>query len=481
MITLEKIQILLWLIIFTGAPLFSELRFEPGQLTLPPREGSELVETVTVFNNDSRELILHLIPSGEGFTVTPGELHIEALGSGIFTVQGIVDHPGEALALLMLSDREDVPYMYSILPASGTPSSEYETDNSGHNNNAGIEPFYFFYSPGCEICDVFYSRDLPELEEELSLVLQPDKKNVFETDNFELLETLAAERGTSIRDFPILIAGDRMFSGEQGVREVFPELLREDRTAFSSGDKKAGPGFEDVLPGLRWLPVFLAGLLDGINPCAFTSLIFLISYLRLMKKKGSEILKIGGSFTIAVFLTYFFIGLGAFRFIRMADSFTIISSVIRYVLGGTMLILASLTLFDYSRIRQGRASDSLLQLSAGTKKRIHRVVRQSSRSSLIYVSSFAAGFLISVYELGCTGQIYLPMLVYMVRQKSWSALGPLLLYNIAFILPLILVFTLFYRGSDSDKISAFFQKRLGLIKLASAALFLIMGLLVLLF
>ena len=38
------------------------------------------------------------------------------------------------------------------------------------------------------------------------------------------------------------------------------------------------------------LPVCLAGLIDGINPCAFAVIVFFISYLVAIKRKGKEIL-----------------------------------------------------------------------------------------------------------------------------------------------------------------------------------------------
>jgi cytochrome c biogenesis protein CcdA len=165
----------------------------------------------------------------------------------------------------------------------------------------------------------------------------------------------------------------------------------------------------------------------------------------------------------------------------MADSFSLVSSVIKYILGGSLFLFAGLSLVDYRLIRQGRASQSILQLSAERKKKIHKVVRASTRSSLVILSSFGAGILISLYELGCTGQIYLPMLVYMVKQEKWTALFPLTLYNIAFILPLILVFFLFYKGSDSDRINELFQRNKSKIKLATAVLFFLMGIFIFLF
>ncbi|MDC7240325.1 MAG: cytochrome c biogenesis protein CcdA [Spirochaetales bacterium] len=490
------------LLVFILSPLTAELRISPESLTLPEAGGSSFDETVIFFNDDERSLSIDIISSAEGWSTEPAILDLEAGETGELRIRGVVNHPEDTVALLMLSDREDVPYIYSILPYEEDQGAKAavkgiasEDGGSGFAEPAGVSgmnPFLFFHSPGCEICELFYSRDLPALEEELGLTLNPERKNVFESGNFELLESLAAERSLAVRSFPLLVVGDRFFSGERGIRKEFPEYLREavdnggvpraesegNGSAAEAGGSEGEAG--GVLPDLRWLPVFLAGLLDGINPCAFTSLIFLISYLRLLGKRGKEVIKIGSSFTLAVFLTYFLVGLGAFRFIRMADSFSLISVLIKYILGGVLLVLAAVSLVDWLRVRRGRANESILQLSAKTKKRIHRVVRTSSRSSLVYLSSFGAGFLISLYELGCTGQIYLPMLVYMVKQEQWSALAPLTLYNVAFILPLVLVFVLFYKGSDSEKIGRVFERHLGKIKLAGALLFLVMGIFILL-
>ncbi len=50
------------------------------------------------------------------------------------------------------------------------------------------------------------------------------------------------------------------------------------------------------------LTVVGAGLLDGVNPCAFATIIFLISYLTAYERKRWEILATGLAFTLGVFL-----------------------------------------------------------------------------------------------------------------------------------------------------------------------------------
>jgi len=55
----------------------------------------------------------------------------------------------------------------------------------------------------------------------------------------------------------------------------------------------------------------------------------------------------------------------------------------------------------------------------------------------------ATGFLVSVLELACTGQIYLPTLIFIshVPELRANALIYLLVYNFMFVIPLIVVFS----------------------------------------
>jgi len=49
------------------------------------------------------------------------------------------------------------------------------------------------------------------------------------------------------------------------------------------------------------LTVAGAGLMDGLNPCAFATIVFFISYLAFLGRKGREILAVGAAFALGVF------------------------------------------------------------------------------------------------------------------------------------------------------------------------------------
>ena len=140
------------------------------------------------------------------------------------------------------------------------------------------------------------------------------------------------------------------------------------------------------------------------------------------------------------------------------------------------ILFAVLSLWDYRKIRQGKTAEILLQLPKSIKKRIHQTIRAHTRMRGYIVAAFAAGVLVSVFELACTGQVYLPTLVYMNQSalNHWSILL-LLLYNVGFILPLSLVFVLYLFGLQHEGLRAWYGKRIFLVRFGTAALFAIMG------
>ena len=190
-----------------------------------------------------------------------------------------------------------------------------------------------------------------------------------------------------------------------------------------------------------------AGLLDGINPCAFTTLVFLLSALALAGRSRRQTLWIGVCFTAAVFLTYLAIGAGLLQGVRLAGAFPVVGAALRWLLIAGLAVLAALSLYDYYLVRSGRSKEILLQLPDRFKQRIHRDIRERSRAAGLVASSLALGFLVAVFELACTGQVYFPTLVYLVRiRPDAGSFFYLLLYNLGFILPLGAVFLLAYLG-----------------------------------
>ncbi|MFA5389564.1 MAG: hypothetical protein WC312_07455 [Candidatus Omnitrophota bacterium] len=229
--------------------------------------------------------------------------------------------------------------------------------------------------------------------------------------------------------------------------------------------------------------VAAAGLLDGINPCAFTTIVFFISFLALAGYGKREMAAAGVSFTLAVFVAYILIGIGIFKFLRLAGAFAYAAAALNVLIGCFALFLGILNIADYLRYRKTKdAGASLLRLPQAVKNRIHLAIgsdlrqdREAGRKPVFKIAraAFGAGFVVSILESVCTGQVYLPTIAYVLKipDRHISAAIYLVLYNLAFIIPLALVFIMSFLGVSSGAFSKISQRHFGIVKLATAALF----------
>lgn len=92
----------------------------------------------------------------------------------------------------------------------------------------------------------------------------------------------------------------------------------------------------------------------------------------------------------------------------------------------------------------------------------------------LIVAAFCVGILVSLVESVCTGQVYVPTIVLIMKDPHFRtrAVSYLILYNLLFILPLLIVFGFTLLGHKSEKVNSLFKKHLGITKLLLALVFL---------
>jgi thiol:disulfide interchange protein len=114
-----------------------------------------------------------------------------------------------------------------------------------------------------------------------------------------------------------------------------------------------------------------------------------------------------------------------------------------------------------------------LKLPLRLRRQINKVIRESSQMRAFVAVAFFTGFVVSLLELACTGQVYLPTIVYVMSQPELAAQAffYLLLYCLMFILPLVVVFALSYFGTSSEQLGQFINRHTSTIKLATGLLF----------
>ena len=194
--------------------------------------------------------------------------------------------------------------------------------------------------------------------------------------------------------------------------------------------------------------VLVAGLIDGINPCAISTLVFLMSLLAVSKIGGGRLLLIGATYCVAGFMTYLAIGLGLFNFLRMLEGFGHVRSVINLSMGAALVFFSFLSFRDAWRfMRSGSSGDVSLKLPDGVRDRIHGVMKRGLALRYIVPGFFLVGVAVTVLESVCTGQVYLPTLALLAKTEAGSRLRwllPLVAYNLMFIVPLVAVFLSVY-------------------------------------
>jgi cytochrome c biogenesis protein CcdA len=101
------------------------------------------------------------------------------------------------------------------------------------------------------------------------------------------------------------------------------------------------------------------------------------------------------------------------------------------------------------------------------------IVRESKLRNYI-ASAVISAVVVAFLEFSCTGQVYIPTIFFVsgLSDLKFRALWFLILYNIAFIIPLIVLFLLAAFGLSSEKLYGFMRRRTLFLKIATAIIFL---------
>jgi thiol-disulfide isomerase/thioredoxin len=358
----------------------------------------------------------------------------------------------------------------------------------------------YFYQKGCPKCDranallKYLLKKYPGLKMDEIDLNTPDGKRLNETLsnrlNLPVEKRLIAPSLFIGRDYlpPEEIIESKIEAligkyGEKSASESKPALTTPIPAPAPAPSptqeefKKAEESIVARFKSLGILTVLSAGLIDGINPCAFATLIFFISYLTFVGRKRREILWVGIGFSGAIFTTYLLIGLGILSFIQHLTFLPLFSRIVYLLTILIALILGTLSLYDYLQLKRGRPSEMKLQLPDFFKKRIHQTIRKESKATRYFVAAIVAGFTISLLEFACTGQVYLPTILFVMNVPSLrgEAFLYLFLYNFMFVLPLLIIFGVTYLGVTSGQLSFFLQKRVATIKLLTALFFFLLA------
>lgn len=251
---------------------------------------------------------------------------------------------------------------------------------------------------------------------------------------------------------------------------------------FLDVNVSAGQAFGDLSGFVGFLIVLGAGLLDGFNPCAIALLLLFIGLLVGAKDK-KVLMMVSITYIGALFLSYFLIGT---FFLEVLERFTsqieLIGTIINWFVVILCLVLFSLNMYDFIQARREKYGKIKNQLPKWIQKYNKKIVKaftrvinnEENKGGIFAVLglTFLLGITLSITELVCTGQIYFGILYGIHSVGSGYAYVLLLVYNIMFVLPLIVIAVVAVRLKSVVLISNWIRENLSTIKLVTAIFFL---------
>jgi thiol-disulfide isomerase/thioredoxin len=365
----------------------------------------------------------------------------------------------------------------------------------------------YFYQKGCPKCDrasvllKYMAKKYPQLNIKEIDLNTPDGKRLNETLSNRL--NLPMEKRLIA---PSIFIGGHSLSPEEITLSKVEALIQkyeEVSAGVSVGDsqliqptpslsptqeelKKAEETMVERFKSFGVLAILLAGLMEGLNPCALATLIFFISYLTMIGQKRKEIFMVGMGFSGSSFVTHLLLGFGILSFLQHFSFFPLFSRVVYLITFVLSFFLGVFSLYDYIQLKRGRPSKMTLQVPNFLKKRIHHIIRvrsseleekKGNQSGRFLLASVLIGFIVTLLQSTCTSQVYLPTLLFVTNIPSLreSAVLYLIFYNLIYILPLFVIFGIVYWGVTSEQLAYFLQKRASTIKLLTAFFFFVLA------
>jgi cytochrome c biogenesis protein CcdA len=349
-----------------------------------------------------------------------------------------------------------------------------------------------FYSPNCRECIEAKNKIIPEIEREFIGNIAVEYRDTADTENYRLLLSLKEKYNAKLDlILPVFYLDGQLSNGRVDIKKALKRMINQSLNKTYIPEELPTVDLAVRFKSFKTVGIIAAGLGDGINPCAFTVIVFFISFLSLQGYRKKELVAIGLSFILAVFITYILIGLGLFNIIYSLDKFLWVRKIFNIAIGIFSITLGVLSVYDLVNFKKTSHTEGLiLQLPETVKNQIHKIIgwhyrkpkesgRKESKPHILKLalSAVVTGFLVSFLELVCTGQLYLPTIKFALKNTQFKlqALIYLLIYNIMFIVPLTIIFILALLGVTSEQFSKFLRKHLEDIKILMALLFFSLG------
>jgi len=278
--------------------------------------------------------------------------------------------------------------------------------------------------------------------------------------------------GTSLT--PIIFAGDTYFVGYEDIKEAVDQgEIQNIMDTQSLLTIESAPDADFSL-----ITFVLLGFVDGVNPCAIAMLLLFISMLS-FSDQSKTLLKISFIFISAIYISYFLFGTLLYQTLSSLTGVAPILEIVPWVIVGISSIVVVLNFYDFI-VTILKKYDKIKNQLPNRIQRFNRKLMETftkkleEGSLMIYVIAFFIGVIISFTEFLCTGQAYFTAILHLIHFSNHVGRGLILLaiYNLIFVLPLIIIALVAVKTKSVMRVSSFMRKNLHWIKLFNVLVFL---------
>jgi len=207
-----------------------------------------------------------------------------------------------------------------------------------------------------------------------------------------------------------------------------------------------------------------AAAIDAINPCAFAVLIILLTTILAAGKK-KRVLMAGLAFTLSIYISYLLMGVGLFSAIQAAG----FTRIFYFIVAVLALLVGLFNLKDY--LWYGKWF--IMEVPQSWRPKMKMLLKGVTSVP----GAFLIGFLISLFLLPCTSGPYIVILGLLAETTTRNyAFMLLMLYNLIFILPMLIITLAIYFGfTTTAKAEEWRQRKLKVLHLIAGVLMLTIG------
>ncbi len=194
--------------------------------------------------------------------------------------------------------------------------------------------------------------------------------------------------------------------------------------------------------------------IDSINPCAIGVLILMVSVLISTKQSVKRMLFLGSVYIFSVFLVYLLAGLGLLYFLAKIPLW--VTEYLSISVGVIIILAGILEIKDFFWYGKWFSLTIPIQFA----KKIHVMSEKTTIPGVMLLGAFVSGV-----ELPCTGAPYLAIITLLSQYFDFTAFLLLVLYNIIFVAPLIVILLMVAAGVKLHKVKEWKQESRGFMRL----------------